>query len=219
MCDHIIQLYTEEDALIRTLVRFVGSGLEQGEATVVIAVPEHLAALMKRLGAKGSNVANAVDQGAFIAVDAECCLAKFMIDGMPDRAIFRSVMTAILDRIRDAGYRKIRLFGEMVTLLWEHNALGASVRLEELWNEVIVEYQVCLLCAYRIDTSDPRLKRGILHQIARSHSHSLSEDGDLLIDAVNGNGSALASRAPKQWTRRQGAALGSRRVSSGRALK
>ena len=102
-----------------------------------------------------------------------------MADGVPDRAVFRSVVTPILDRLRDAGYKKIRLFGEMVNVLWPHNSDAATVRLEELWNELIADYELCLLCAYHVDPVDVELRRGILHRITRCHSHSFPDDWEL----------------------------------------
>ena len=182
-CDHIIQVYSNDNVLIRALSRFVGGGLEQGEAAVVIAVPQHISALSRELTANG--IRSKAEDGAFVAIDAERCLAGFMVDVMPDPVAFRSAMTAILDRLRDAGYRKIRLFGEMVNLLWEEN-LEATLRLEELWNGLVAEYQVCLMCAYRIDSTGADRKRGVLHLITRSHSHSFSEEHDaLLTQAIN----------------------------------
>ena len=178
-CDHIIQLYTSPEVLVRALARFVGSALEQGEAAVVIAAAKRIAALTKRLVETGYDVASTNGQGAFVTLDAERCLAKFMVDGVPDRAGFRSVVTPILDRLRDAGYKKIRLFGEMVNVLWPHNSDAATVRLEELWNERIADYELCLLCAYHVDPVDVELRRGILHRITRCHSHAFPDDWEL----------------------------------------
>jgi hypothetical protein len=62
----------------------------------------------------------------------------------------------------------------MVDLLWPLSK-RATVQLEELWNEVLAEYQVSLLCAYRIDAGAAAIKRrGLLHQITRCHSHSFA---------------------------------------------
>jgi MEDS: MEthanogen/methylotroph, DcmR Sensory domain len=179
-CDHIIQLYTDDTVLVRALARFIGAGLEQGEAAVAVATAEHIAALTARLAAIGCDVATPAGHGAFVALDAERTLARFMVDGMPDRAAFRSVIVPVLDRLRDSGYHKIRLFGEMVNDLWEQSNTTATVRLEELWNELLDEYRVCLLCAYHIDPIDAdHLRRGLLHQITRCHSHAFGDDTDL----------------------------------------
>jgi len=139
--------------------------LEQGEAAVVIAAAKRIAALTKRLIETGYDVASTNGQGAFVTLDAERCLATFMADGVPDRAVFRSVVTPILDRLRDAGYKKIRLFGEMVNVLWPHTSDAATGRLEELWNERIADYELCLLCAYHVDPVDVELRRGICYKV------------------------------------------------------
>ena len=151
--------------LVRALARFVGSALEQGEAAVVIAAAKRIAALTKRLIETGYDVASTNGQGAFVTLDAERCLATFMADGVSDRAVFRSVVTPVLDRLRDAGYKKIRLFGEMVNVLWPHTSDAATGRLEELWNERIADYELCLLCAYHVDPVDVELRRGICYKV------------------------------------------------------
>src|SRR5256886_9823491 len=94
-CDHIIQLFTSPEVLVRALARFVGSALEQGEAAVVIAAAKRIAALTKRLVETGYDVASTNGQGAFVTLDAERCLAKGMADGGPDRAVVRSVVTPL----------------------------------------------------------------------------------------------------------------------------
>lgn len=135
-CDHLIQLYTDEAFLGRAVARFVGRGLAEGEAAVVIATPAHVDAFTARLAAGGLDVPEIVDRGQLVVLDAEGCLAKFMVDGMPDRAAFFVLVRGVLDGVRAVGYTSIRVFGEMVNLLWDHN-LEATVRLEELWNEVL----------------------------------------------------------------------------------
>src|SRR5947209_7936921 len=100
-----------------------------------------------------------------------------MKDGLPDRAAFLATVLPILETIRAEGYRNIRLFGEMVNLLWDHN-LEATVRLEELWNEVLADQGVSLLCAYRIDPFDRHAHRGVLHKVSRCHSHVVPVDDD-----------------------------------------
>jgi len=174
---HLIQIYNDDEVLVRAVAHFVGSGLASGGAAVVIATPEHIAALTSRLSVTGVT-ARANTQGAFIAVDAEECLTQFMRDGTPDRDAFRSVIESILSRLRDAGYRDIRVFGEMVNILWRQGD-EATVGLEKLWNEALQEYDIALLCAYRVDPAIAEIQRGLLHQISRCHSAAFSEIDDL----------------------------------------
>jgi hypothetical protein len=183
-CDHLIQLYTDEAFLTSAVSHFLRSGLVNGEAAVVIARPSHLEMFTARLSV-GFDVPDAVARGQFVTLDAESCMAKFMVDGKPDRAAFFAMVNRVLADVRKAGYERIRLFGEMVDMLWERN-LVATVELEDLWNEVLTDDRLCLLCSYRIDTFDRSVHRGLLHQISRSHSHSIpAEDYERLDEAVD----------------------------------
>jgi hypothetical protein len=168
--DHLIQLYTDEAFLAQAVAQFVGRGLAEGAAAVVIATPAHVDAFTARLAAGGLDVPEIVRRGQLVVHDAEGCLATFMVDGMPDRAAFFRLVRGLFDGVRAAGHMSIRVFAEMVNLLWDHN-LEATVRLEELWNEVLADQGVSLLCAYRIDNFDRHAHRGVLHQISRVHSH------------------------------------------------
>jgi hypothetical protein len=184
-CDHLVQLYTDESFLAIAVGRFLTSGLTNGEAAVIIATPAHIAAFTDRLLTAGIDVEAAVQRAQLTVLDAEASLTAFMRDGMPDRDPFRALIVPVVDRARGAGYPRLRLFGEMVNLLWDHN-LEATLQLEELWNEVVADQQVALLCAYRIDNFDRRAHRGVLHRISRCHSHLIPvDDYDRLDRAVD----------------------------------
>jgi len=173
--DHVVQLYTDDHVLGRAVAHFLGGGLRDGDAAVIIATPAHVRLFTERFTAVGVGVQETVDRGQLVISDAETCLDRFMVDGLPDRAAFLATITPILEGVRAAGYPTIRLFGEMVNLLWDHN-LEATVRLEELWNEVLADQGVSLLCAYRIDPFDAHANRGVLHQVSRCHSHLVPVD-------------------------------------------
>ena len=174
-CDHLVQLYNDDAFLTRSVSLFIGLGLAGGEGAVIIATPEHRELFKKSLTGAGIEVGALIEREQCVFVDAETCLAHFMADGMPDRDKFVNLVMPLLARVRVAGYGKIRLYGEMVNLLWDHNLPG-TVALEELWNQVLADTRLSLLCAYRIDNFDRRVHRGVLHQISRCHSHFIPVD-------------------------------------------
>ena len=49
-----------------------------------------------------------------------------------------------------AGGRKgpVRVYGEMVALLWEAGLVTAAIDVEALWNEIAARYSFSLLCGY-----------------------------------------------------------------------
>jgi MEDS: MEthanogen/methylotroph, DcmR Sensory domain len=170
-CDHLIQAYTDDGFLVRVVADYIGTGFELAEAAVIIATRSHVTLFSDRLTALGVDVPGALATRQLLFLDAQQTLGRFMVDGQPDRSRFLAVVATALDRVRSAGYRGIRLYGEMVDLLWAHN-LEATIALERLWNEVLADERLSLLCAYRLDPLG-RQVQGVLRQVTHCHSHSL----------------------------------------------
>jgi hypothetical protein len=172
---HVAQLYTEQQFLARAVGQFVGDGLRQGDAVIVIATPLHWRAILRRLEAEDVDVLRCRRRGQLVIRDAEDTLAEFMADGMPDRERFRAVIGGAIDATRAAGFVRTRGFGEMVDIL-RRTDLTATLRLEELWNELLVERGIALLCGYSLDPFDPRNYRGLLQRVSGAHSDLIPVD-------------------------------------------
>lgn len=146
-CEHLVQIYDEEGVFLDSLEGFVAGGLDAGDGIIVIATPVHLRVLKSRLEARGMDIDAARAGDQYIALDAVETLSRFMVDGWPDEAKFKSVVRALLSRAGGAG-RRVRAFGEMVAVLWQQRHHGATVRLEHLWHRFCREETFSLLCAY-----------------------------------------------------------------------
>jgi hypothetical protein len=146
-CEHLLQIYADEDAFLKSLEGFVASGLEAGDGVVVIATQSHRDALNEHLRQRGFDLAAASQCDQFIALDAEETLARFMIDGWPDDDRFKRMVAEIVGRAGSNG-RRVRAFGEMVSILWSRGDCGATVRLEYLWNNLCRQGTFALFCAY-----------------------------------------------------------------------
>jgi hypothetical protein len=146
-CEHIAQFYEHDRALIRTLINFIGSGLAAGESAIVIATEAHLRVLEQGLHDSGVDVVSALIQGRYIALLADETLRRFMVKRWPDEKLFGNFVTELITRARGNG-RRVRAFGEMVALLWSRGDVGATVRLEQLWQQLCKIEEFALLCAY-----------------------------------------------------------------------
>jgi hypothetical protein len=173
-CDHLIQSYTDDGFLGDVVADYVEAGFIQGEGAVIIATDPHVALFANRLAARGVHVPSAVAGHRLLFLNAEQTLAKFIVAGQPDRERFLSVVGSALDHVRAGGLRGVRLYGEMVDLLWGVS-LDATMTLERLWNEVLTDERLSLLCAYRLDALDRRAQ-GVLRQVTHCHSHLLPMD-------------------------------------------
>lgn len=145
--DHACQVYGDEGELLDTLSGFIGGALWAGESALVIATEARLPQLEAQLRQTGLDLGHFRGDDRYIALPAELTLAKFCDGGWPDEQRFFQVMTPPAERARSAG-RAVRAFGEMVALLWSRGQYAGAVRLEHLWNKLLAQQSMRLVCAY-----------------------------------------------------------------------
>ena len=145
--DHFMQLYEKDTSLLDAVRRFIHIGLQAREAAVVIATRSHRHQLEARLRAQGVHLTLVREQGQYIALDAAEILSSIMISGAPDTQCFADMLGGIMASV-GSRYARVRVFGEMVALLWAEGNGDAALQLEDLWNELATHHVFSLLCAY-----------------------------------------------------------------------
>src|ERR1700722_6301387 len=118
---HVVKFYAEDESLIDSLSRFIGSALLAGDTAVVIATDEHRKKLVQRLKDRGFDVSGAVKRGRFVSLDADETLSKFMVEGWPDASRFAAMVDEIVTKAKGSAVGespRLVAFGEMVALLW-----------------------------------------------------------------------------------------------------
>ena len=144
---HCLQLYESDAFLAKTVSHFIAKGLQAGEGVVVIATEAHREVLERQLMKDGVEFDQARTSGQYVYLDANETLARFMVSGWPDLERYDEVIGEIVAKVT-ARYPRIRVFGEMVALLWAagqtkrcHLSRRARERIgEDLW----VPYPLCL---------------------------------------------------------------------------
>jgi AcrR family transcriptional regulator len=121
--------------------------MEEGDVAIVVATAAHRRGVQKRLAEAGVDVLAAVENGTFRFLDADQTMRRFLLGGWPDAAEFESVIGGLLRQASQTG-RPIRVFGEMVALLWEAGQVNAALELEALWNDLARQLPFSLFCAY-----------------------------------------------------------------------
>ena len=149
-CGHIVYPYTDESQVAEAVVLFASAGLRKGEAVLLVMTRDHCEPIRQRLQEAGFDLALLEGNGQLVCERAEDMLSSFLVDGNLDEQLFKTIISGMIERAQRAGgNRRVRVFGEMVSLLWQANS-WATQRLEELWNEVIEAHSVPLLCAYAL---------------------------------------------------------------------
>ena len=144
--EHFVQFCESDAFLIRSLSEFIGTGLQEGDACIVLATKLHRESLEECLREGGLEVTATYAQH-YIAIDAAEMLAKLMVNGLPDAERFVEVIEKAIGQVA-RGSRHVRIFGELVALLWAEGNRRAAIRLEELWNELGRSHAFTLFCAY-----------------------------------------------------------------------
>src|SRR3954463_9936472 len=67
--EHFVQFYEDDAFLENCIAGYVGTGLENGEAAVIIATREHRVAIAKKLKARGIDLNQARASGQYVALD------------------------------------------------------------------------------------------------------------------------------------------------------
>jgi hypothetical protein len=152
--EHLVQLYRDDAVLVEAVALYAGRGLGKGEAVILVATEPHRKAIEARLQSIGFEVDDLKGWGQLRVLDAGRLLSRFLVDGRIDSTLFQSILGELVATTRAGGrFRKVRVYGEMVNLLWKHNH-PATHRLEELWNEAIQAHSVSLLCGYQLQGID-----------------------------------------------------------------
>jgi hypothetical protein len=157
---HAVYLYESDAELLERLEAYVVDGWAHGQRTVVFAEPEHVIALRGRLAAR--DLAEAME-----AHDAATALTAFMRNGMPQAPLLTALVN---EALAQTGHGSVRLYGEMVAVLWREGAVAAALELERLWNGYLAAHPMALLCAYPAAAvaEHPELAR-----LCRAHTHVL----------------------------------------------
>jgi hypothetical protein len=169
--DHLLQLYREDDRLVDAVALFAGTGLIAGDAVVLVATPPHVEAVTGRLVGAGFDVDAVRRWGQLSVFDAATLLSRLLRNGRLDAEAFDAIVGGTLEKSRAAaGRRRVRVFGEMVNLIWKQN-LEATEQLEELWKSAVEAHPVSLLCSYCLgaDAVSPAPFPHSLHQAHSRH--------------------------------------------------
>ncbi|PZF86255.1 hypothetical protein C1I92_01825 [Jiangella anatolica] len=144
---HVVQFYGHDSELVERVVGYLLGAVEAGDVAIVVATPAHRRAMQARLADTGVDVAAALRGGTFRFLDAEQTMRRFLVDDWPDPGGFASVIGGLIRRALGSG-RSVRVFGEMVALLWDAGHVNAALELESLWNELGRQLPFALFCAY-----------------------------------------------------------------------
>ena len=146
--DHIVFFYSDETELTQKIGRYLLDAIQQGGAAITVSGRPHRLAVAGFLVQAGIDLQIARASGAYSELDASETLAKFIVADNADAAGFWSEITPVIRRAAGLG-QPLRLFGEMVSLLWEAGNANAAIRSRRCGMNSS-QFPFSLVCAYPI---------------------------------------------------------------------
>jgi DNA-binding NarL/FixJ family response regulator len=170
---HNVGFYSDDAGLLDDATQFIGAALTAGSSAVVVATEPHRNSLLLRLQGHGSDIAEAIEQGRYIAVDAADALSTFMIHGMLDPVRYLNLFRDVIVRAAKAAkgeQARVAVFGEGVHLLWAQGNAEAAIQVEGICNQLAKAYDVDILCGYSIRGVQGGMESPFYEKICAEHS-------------------------------------------------
>jgi CheY-like chemotaxis protein len=175
---HEVQCYSDNTVFLDTFARFIAVALKAGGAAIVVTTESHRNGLLPRLKKQDLDVDAAIQQGTFIQLDVTETLSTFMVNDMPDAARFFELVGALIEAGANATNRehpRVVACGEGAPLLWAEGKVDATIRLEQLWNEVAKTFEVDILCGYALSSFHNDEDEHVFRSIRAEHSAVYSQ--------------------------------------------
>ena len=168
--NHTAGFYRSEDELVSAVTAFLADELDRKGAIVVIGTPAHRTAFRSALFARGFPIDELTGLGRYQSLDARGLLGEILDGDRFDTIAFESTVGAMLaaaNRISSS----LRVYGEMVGLLWGAGRVVPAIELETMWNEVANHHEFSLFCGYAMDSIELSKNLTATKQICDLHSH------------------------------------------------
>jgi hypothetical protein len=163
----VVHFYGGDEELAGAVSGYLGEGLRAGHGVLVVATAPHRLAFEAGLIAAGVDAGAAAAAGRLVMVDAAGTLRGFLDGGRLDPVRFEAAAGRMIGPLAAAG-GPVRIYAEMVALLWDAGHVPLALELEELWNDLRSRLPFSLLCGY-----SARLVAGEDHVAARDEVRRL----------------------------------------------
>jgi anti-sigma regulatory factor (Ser/Thr protein kinase) len=172
---HAVQFYLADGELAGSVSRYLAEGIRSGDGVVAVATRPHMDEFLAGLSQTGIDAATAQRDGRLLLLDASTLLGTFFDGDSIDRGPFQAAASGLIGRASLAGPaagagRRVRIYAEMVALLWDAGKVSLAIELEELWNDLAARLPFSLLCGYPASVLDEQGHEDAALDVRRLHS-------------------------------------------------
>ena len=176
---HWVQFFDDAQSRSETVASFLHDGLHQGATLLIVETKEHWQATARLLAGQRVPIEAAAQSGQLTVLDAGDAVALVGgADEMGSERFDRSI-GALVRRLASRA-RSLRVYGEVVDVLAKRGDLDAALRLEALWNALIAQVPMALLCGYSAPRYREPGRSEEFQRICSAHSHQRLSTGDTI---------------------------------------
>lgn len=169
-CEHLVRFYSHEARLPQIVRSYLSDGLVHRDAVVLLATEEHHRLIVEDLRRSGADVDRHVANGALRWLDAQKHLDRVLRDDRMIPELFQEVMAEAIRAAAPNGRSgEVRVFSEIVDLLWRAGRFDAAFSVEERWDALSCAERFRVLCVYRLDIFDAMLRDVPVDVVAKLH--------------------------------------------------
>jgi anti-sigma regulatory factor (Ser/Thr protein kinase) len=182
--DHWVRIHREDADLVDDVVAAAGTALRSDRSVVMIATSEHRAKFALGLRRFGVDVGAAHATGRLVELDA-AEVAEALLEGDAiDQQRFEELIGRLVRHLVNQ-YGAVHAYGEIVAVLWAQGHVLAALELEQLWDGLIAELPLSLLCGYPADVVEREGAVAQYQALCEAHSHVRSAPPTLPFAEVN----------------------------------
>lgn len=170
---HEVTFYSDDAAFVIGFTHFIEAALETGNAVIVIATESHRKNFLQRLQEHGVDVAAAIEQGRYVALDVAETLSTFMVNDLPDAARCLQVAADLVTEAAKAAQKeppRVAVCGECSPTLWTQGKADAAIQVEHLWDEIARKHDLDILCGYVLNSFQREQESHVYEGICAEHS-------------------------------------------------
>lgn len=174
---HVAHFYSDLSDCDRQVVTWIRPALVAGGGAILVCTPANAARLRAGLEATGVDPRPLEQAGRLLIVRARDLMDRFMGPEGPRGDVFHRLAKDLLVKVRVGCPDRsapVRVWGEMVHLLWDGGQPEAAHRLEMLWNEALPERGVELLCSYDVAGASEEACAALRQDVLLTHGHLLA---------------------------------------------
>jgi hypothetical protein len=144
---HTVRFCESDRSLAVIVAQFLVDGLAAGNPGIVVATPVQQAVVILELDCRSMDVVQLQRSHDLVLLDARDTLATFMTNDIPDAERFTSCMHDVIARAcRGRDGCAVRIYGQMVDILWGEGRYDAAIRLEMLWTKLAATRAFSVTC-------------------------------------------------------------------------